>query len=327
MRDQWLFFAPRSSEKSRENFLATLESGYPGNEVYSFLTKNERNILGDKKVFYIWGNQKAKKFSWEKMNSGDYVAFYAKGEFVYVGRCILKKHSSELARNLWGNVPKKDITWEYTYFLDNIRPINISLELIKKMADYKDKMIVQGFMPINEEGMTNIINKYGSLTSFFDVFSLGINTEEFVALDNLSNEEKLTPKEYAGVDRIFNHKDIDIILKEFEQRNSQEVPEVISRKIQIIKRNQTLVNKIKQKFNGKCQICGFTFKKKNGDNYSEVAHIKPISSKVAGIDIPSNMIVLCPNHHKMLDLGNLEIISNTEYKLDDKIKRLLKPIL
>jgi len=100
--------------------LATLESGYPIKDVEQFLTEGERNLFSEKKSLYIWGNQKAKKGSWNKMNIGDFVAFYAKGELVYVGKCILKKHSAELARQLWGNDPKKkdqNATWEYTFFL------------------------------------------------------------------------------------------------------------------------------------------------------------------------------------------------------------------
>ncbi len=77
----------------------------------------------------------------------------------------------------------------------------------------------------------------------------------------------------------------------------------------------------------KCQICGFTFKQKNGNFYSEVAHIIPISGKSAGADSPENMAVLCPNHHKMLDMGNLEIVSKTEYSIEGEVGKFLQELI
>jgi hypothetical protein len=326
MNNTWLFFAPRSNETSRENFLATLESGYPLDEVKQFLSEDEQRMFEQKKKLYIWGNQEAKSGSWKKMQIGDYVAFYAKGEFVYVGRCVLKKQSTDLARQLWGNVPNRDVTWEYTFFLDEIRPISIPLSVVIELAGYKEKMIIQGFMPINEEGMTNILKKYGSLPSFFDAYSSGIQTKDFALLDKLSTEGQTNDKDLEEMDKIFLGGNPDIILKEFEQRLSNERPDVVETKVMKIKRNQTVVKKMKEKYNSKCQICGFTFKKKDGGYYSEVAHIRPIYSTEMGVDTPSNMIVLCPNHHKMLDLGNVEILSTTTYKIDGETKNLEQPL-
>ena len=83
---------------------------------------------------------------------------------------------------------------------------------------------------------------------------------------------------------------------------------------------------MKKKHKNKCQICGFTFQKKDGNYYSEVAHIKPLNSLEIGIDKPSNLIVLCPNHHKMLDFGSIKILSNSTFKIDNKIKNFLEPL-
>ncbi len=52
----------------------------------------------------------------------------------------------------------------------------------------------------------------------------------------------------------------------------------------------------------KCQICDFTFQKRDGTYYIEAAHIIPL--KDGGTDAPENIVILCPNHHKMLDEGD-----------------------
>ncbi len=43
----------------------------------------------------------------------------------------------------------------------------------------------------------------------------------------------------------------------------------------------------------------------NGSFYIEAAHIKPKHKK--GRETPDNILILCPNHHKEFDFGNLKI--------------------
>lgn len=54
-----------------------------------------------------------------------------------------------------------------------------------------------------------------------------------------------------------------------------------------------------------CAICGF-------DVYVECCHIKaivdfPLETQVKDVNTPTNLIYLCPNHHKMLDKGLLQV--------------------
>lgn len=54
-----------------------------------------------------------------------------------------------------------------------------------------------------------------------------------------------------------------------------------------------------------CKICGF-------NHYVEACHIKSISSfekdaKVSEVNNINNLIYLCPNHHKLLDLGLISL--------------------
>lgn len=125
-----------------------------------------------------------------------------------------------MATHLWGNVPKKNVTWEYLFFLDEIRPISIPLLTIINLSEYKEKMVVQGFMPINELGMNNIINKYGNIISFFDSYSSGISIKDFNFLENLSEKSSGDSDDLAQLDKLSLDKDITIILKDYEQKLS-----------------------------------------------------------------------------------------------------------
>jgi predicted HNH restriction endonuclease len=83
--------------------------------------------------------------------------------------------------------------------------------------------------------------------------------------------------------------------------------ETIEAKVKLVKRYKKIVVQIKQKYNSKCQIasCGFTFKKANGDYYSEAHHLMPLSEQ--GSQSEDNVVILCPNHHRMFHYADVQI--------------------
>ncbi len=70
----------------------------------------------------------------------------------------------------------------------------------------------------------------------------------------------------------------------------------------------------------KCQICKNAILKKDGSLYVEAAHITEKYKN--GSEMPENILILCPNHHKEFDFGNRKIISRSSkevvFKLNDK---------
>lgn len=86
-------------------------------------------------------------------------------------------------------------------------------------------------------------------------------------------------------------------------------PEVVVINLKAFKRDNKTVAQIKILRDFKCQICGNTIYKKDGTKYIEAAHIH--AKHLKGVESPSNIILLCPNHHKEFDLGDRQIISHT----------------
>jgi len=74
-----------------------------------------------------------------------------------------------------------------------------------------------------------------------------------------------------------------------------------------IKRYKKVVDEVKMKYNGRCQIehCGFTFSKSNGENYAEGHHLIPLAE--GGDQTPKNIVILCANHHRMFHYAKVEI--------------------
>lgn len=74
-----------------------------------------------------------------------------------------------------------------------------------------------------------------------------------------------------------------------------------------ILRDTALAREIKLLHRDACQICGETLRISAEKTYSEAHHIKPLGRDHNGPDVPSNVIVLCPNHHALCDMGAIEL--------------------
>jgi len=93
--------------------------------------------------------------------------------------------------------------------------------------------------------------------------------------------------------------DIDGTGNKEPQRQHQEIYRIL--------RDTALARQIKLLHKNKCQICGESISLPNGEFYSEAHHIQPLGNPHKGPDTPDNIIILCPNHHVMLDYGVIPI--------------------
>lgn len=133
---------------------------------------------------------------------------------------------------------------------------------------------------------------------------------------------------YQGQELISNYQQIDQVSDVFEQReieyltkedlnklNKEELLQTIkncerdsSQAITIkgksYKRYNYLMTQIKKYCDYKCQFCSTAILKANGDYYIEACHIKPKAK--GGKDKLNNILVLCPNCHKLFDFGKRE---------------------
>lgn len=72
-------------------------------------------------------------------------------------------------------------------------------------------------------------------------------------------------------------------------------------------RDTVLARKIKLLHRDCCQICGIAVSLSSKRTYSEAHHIIPLGKPHNGADIPSNIVVLCPNHHVLCDYGAIKL--------------------
>jgi hypothetical protein len=88
----------------------------------------------------------------------------------------------------------------------------------------------------------------------------------------------------------------------------------IPRTTQVVRRirlrNTLLAAHVKQRYECRCQICQVAVQLASRV-YAEAHHIRPLGSPHFGRDIEGNILVLCPNHHVMLDRGAVAICADT----------------
>lgn len=172
------------------------------------------------------------------------------------------------------------------YFFDNIY-IDYGSEKLSNALKALDLHIeyYEGIQKIKMHKMRAIYSKY---------LAYPIDTpdeqEQKQIINELSKQSK-TKKEI--IDELKNLKPTD------------SVETIINSKS--FKRDSKTIAQLKIIRDFKCQICSTTIKKKNGTFYIEAAHIDPKHN--GGCETPYNILILCPNHHKEFDFGNLHIVS------------------
>jgi HNH endonuclease len=86
-----------------------------------------------------------------------------------------------------------------------------------------------------------------------------------------------------------------------------EAPGRAEQRIYRVLRDTQLARQLKLLHRDKCQLCGEALRISDAMTYSEAHHIIPLGSKHNGPDISGNIIVLCPNHHALCDMGAIQL--------------------
>jgi hypothetical protein len=113
-------------------------------------------------------------------------------------------------------------------------------------------------------------------------------------------------------------------------------PKRRSRISQYIERG-AIGSKVKQIRGCRCQFCEalgaepVAFMKKNGTPFAEAHHVQPVALLLAGTLAASNIMVLCPNHHRQAHLGSFDVLENHPHqwkiRLDSAVFNIPKTTL
>ncbi|MRG48582.1 HNH endonuclease [Chitinophaga sp. SYP-B3965] len=158
-----IILQPCANLIAQSNFRNTIENSVSLRKVLPFVTPEEAKEL---RKFYpsgklqVWGVQPRNGLNekkWTRITRGD-IALFSKNKTIFTtGIVTLTLHNKALAEALWGNSDIGD-TWEYIYFLTDIKTTDIAVRRINKAARYNavDKQI-QGFNVLDEEKSQRVL--------------------------------------------------------------------------------------------------------------------------------------------------------------------------
>ncbi|MBO9620730.1 MAG: HNH endonuclease, partial [Niabella sp.] len=181
-----------------------------------------------------------------------------------------------------------------SFFLEDygVERLQISLSALKKHIDY---IQAKGDPKIK---LRKVYQKYLDLADSSDRGNADSDVDE---------------KEQTEIANFYkNEKNRTELISELRKSQDADDEEVIIN-LKKFKRNNKTIALIKMLRDFECQICKTSIMKKDGSKYIEAAHITPKHKK--GKETESNIILLCPNHHKEFDYGNLSVIEHTDEKL------------
>ncbi|MBZ4187637.1 HNH endonuclease [Niabella beijingensis] len=176
------------------------------------------------------------------------------------------------------------------YFLENILK-DYGTKVLEKALFAFDEHIkyYEGLRKVNLRAMKLIYKRYSALIDSRSV-------------DEIEQEEIIEQIEQSGISK----SEILDALKNLKEKE----PEVIYISGKAYRRDNKTIAQIKILRDFSCQLCGKYILKRGGKKYIEAAHIKAKHKK--GGETLSNIILLCPNHHKEFDLGHLVILNHTK---------------
>ncbi len=179
---------------------------------------------------------------------------------------------------------------------------------------------------IFDDYIKSVLNEDKYLIDGFQRSSMQLLESEFNKIIGLTlvNKESISDKDLIDAEKLGNDlAGITILNEIYKKINIQKKDKLVK----AIERGK-IANEIKKYAGYKCQICEvigntpYTFKKKNGEYYIETHHIIPVSDIENSSLSVENLICVCPNHHRQLHYGNVDIILNSElyikYLIDNK---------
>ena len=211
-----IILQPAGSASARSHYIDTIENPVDINLIAEYVSEIDLNIL--KEIYsnnvYIWGvtpgNKLTNKNKWDKIEKGDTALFSRKNRIISSGTVTYKIHNPDLALKLWGSDEKNE-TWEYIFFVDEIKKHNIPYLVFNRAVEYADNYIIQGFNVLDEYRSSKVFESFNFLSN---VHLPEINEHEYeqnsIELEELdSKRETLTRKEQSYLrKKIFNYKTI-----------------------------------------------------------------------------------------------------------------------
>jgi len=196
---------PASSKDAQEHFKNTIENPVDLEVIKNFVEELEYqtlvDIYGKNSKIPTWGvtpgESNVNVNKWGRIRVGDVTLFTAKGEIFASGVVTYKIQNRDIANQLWGNDAKGQ-TWEYIYFLDEIKKLSIPYINFNRVAGYKDNYVVQSFNVLDEKKSEQVLSAFNLMS---DVYLPDVTEEEYSEIISKFNTKDNLDKRSVGIVR------------------------------------------------------------------------------------------------------------------------------
>jgi len=298
-----LYYFTASDKNAQKHLKDTIESPYYLEPYLHLLEKEDPGIVNKLKVHHkdkyvhMWGATPGSGNigRWGRLKNGDKVLVYSQGTFLYYGTILEKTHNKTVAENVWGK-DNKNQTWEYIYFIKDLKSISIEKKKFAAFFNYKLNFNPQGFNNINKEKLQATLSRYANI----DEMIKSLNQNFIISTDE--NEED---NFQASTDSDFSKVDTTQIKEEPVNRKR---PKTVNSQT-IWDRDSKIAKMAIKKAGFKCEIDSShdTFISDSSDNpYMEAHHLIPMKVQHEfknSLDVVGNVVCICPNCHRKIHLA------------------------
>lgn len=154
-----------------------------------------------------------------------------------------------------------------------------------------------------QKGIQNLNSCGGRLARRTVHYTVAIESAIVELSDHLQYDEHhdyIAVTNDSGVQALTNHEEV---FYESIPNGSKTPQKSKSTTYKKTERDSKMIVKLKQLYSNSCQMCGAVIRLNGNSDYSEGAHVIPLSK--GGQDVKENVLILCPNHHVLLDHGNV----------------------
>lgn len=235
---------------------------------------------------------------------------YIVGAYVFpqIGDVVRKAKCALYKKNKAGNI---SALVENIFYFQKPVLINDDLAATHSLLPDDKKLPSRGFAYLNSDNIINILrlaNKQNpsdkKLKKIFDQLRTDPDNEEDAGTDVAGLMDGSEVNSLAGI-------------KDLEKKVQKVRPVEKTRLSKYIERG-SIAHEVKRITGFKCLLCEamdkepIGFIKSNGIPYVEAHHVDPVANLAIGALSVTNIITLCPNHHRQMHYGDVELVKQTE---------------
>lgn len=155
---------PSGNRDARDHYVDTIENEVSLERIKPHISDDNFKILNSiypNGSCKVWGvtDGGSNLTKWKRIDSGD-VTLFARQGYIYASAVTtFKLHSRSLAASLW-DYNSKGQTWEYIYFLDEVKSHKISYLEFNQAVGYANNFIIQGFSVLDREKSAKVLKTF-----------------------------------------------------------------------------------------------------------------------------------------------------------------------